>query len=139
MALIEINFQPSKRELRQFAGIWFPAMFAVIGFFVHKATGAWTIPGILWGIAAVISVVGFCVPAFMRPIFVGWMVAAFPIGWTISHVMMAAIYYLVVTPLGLVMRVAGYDPMHRKFDTSAATYWIPRTQSNDAKRYFQQF
>ena len=49
------------------------------------------------------------------------------------------IYYIVLTPIGLFLRLTGYDPMQRRFDRAAKTYWTPREQEEKTKRYFQQF
>ena len=43
--------------------------------------------------------------------FLGWMYAAFPIGWTISHLLLLAVYYFVLTPVGLALRLTGRDPV----------------------------
>ena len=48
-------------------------------------------------------------------------------------------FYLVFAPLGWLMRVRGTDPMNRKFDKSAASYWIEHDPSGEASRYFRQF
>jgi hypothetical protein len=65
---------------------------------------------------------------------------AWPIGFVVSHVVLALVYYLVLTPIGLAMRVFGYDPMRREFDRSAESYWIARdTAEIKAERYFRQF
>jgi hypothetical protein len=93
----------------------------------------------LWGLAAVVFVVGLVAPAVMRPIFVGWMVAAYPIGWTVSHAILAVTFYLVLTPIGLVLRLMGHDPLRRSFDPSAETYWVPHNPGGDPSRYFRQF
>ena len=67
------------------------------------------------------------------------MTAIFPIGWVVSHLAMAAVYYVAVTPIGLVMRLVGRDPMERQLDRERATYWVERTRDGDADRYFRQF
>jgi hypothetical protein len=138
MALLEINHNPSRRELRQFAGIWFPAAFAVIGGWVYYKFG-WTPALAIWVPALLVSIVGFFKTSWMRLIFVGWMYAAFPIGWTVSHLLLGGIYYLILTPTGLLMRLVGRDPMRRKFEPAAATYWLPREEVTDKTRYFRQF
>jgi hypothetical protein len=61
----------------------------------------------------------------------------FPIGWTISHVLMAD-YYLVVTPIGLIMRALKRDPMQRAFDRQAEAVDRPPKDENTG-RYFRQF
>lgn len=55
----------------------------------------------------------------LRPIYVAWMVAAFPIGWTISLVVMAAMFYGLFTPIGLFFRLIGRDSMELQ-----ASLWI---------------
>ena len=72
-------------------------------------------------------------------IYVGWMVAVFPIGWTVSHLMMAVVYYFVVTPIGIWRTRQTGDPMTRKFDADAATYWEEREANKPPESYFRQF
>lgn len=137
--MIEINWNPPTRELKQFAGVWFPGFFILVGGLVLYRTHSLPIAAAIWTPAFVISLVGYFVPAFMRYIYVGWMCAAFPIGWVVSHLILAIIFYLVLTPIGLVMRVAGRDPMRRAFDRSAKTYWHAHNPGGDTARYFRQF
>jgi len=79
------------------------------------------------------------VPSLRRPMFVGWMYAAYPLGFIVSHVLLGLVYFGVVTPIGLLLRAVGHDPMTRRFDRSAKTYWIAREQTRDVRRYFRQF
>jgi hypothetical protein len=139
MALVEINWNPSRRDLRQFAGIWFPLFFLLVGGYVYQRTETWGWALLVWGPALAVSIAAYCVPALARWIFVGWMCAVFPIGWTVSHVILAIVYYLVLTPTGLVLRLVGYDPMRRHFDRKAQTYWVRRPAVAEVGRYFRQF
>ena len=139
MALLSINREPTMRLLRQFAGIWFPAACGVIGWAIHRRTGAWSWPLALWIPAAVLSVAGLVRPSVMKPIWIAWMTAVFPIGWAISHFVLAVTYYLVLTPIGVVLRMTGRDPMERRFDRQAASYWRRHQQITDPSRYFRQF
>jgi hypothetical protein len=139
MAMLEINWKPSQRELRQFAGIWFPAFFALVGYWVFRKTGSLPVAGTIWGVGALASAVAFVVPAVAQRLWVIWMCAAFPIGWTVSHVLMGAIFYLVVTPIGFLLRLAGRDSMGRKFDPDVTTYWVPHRPPEKTESYFRQF
>jgi hypothetical protein len=67
------------------------------------------------------------------------MVVNYPIGWVVTHVIMALIFYLVVTPIGVIMRLTGRDPMERAFDRGAKTYWKPRRSDPSSARYFRQY
>ena len=138
MALVKVNREPSTRELRQFAGIWLPLFCLVIGWIIQTLTETWTPAFYLWGVCAVVSVAGLVEPRIIKPVFVGLMYAVFPIGFVLSYVILAIVYYLVLTPVGLIMRVVGYDPMDRKLEPDADTYWIKRDAAPDASRYFRQ-
>lgn len=139
MALVSINRDPGSRLLRQFAGMWFPAACALIGWTIFRRTHALPWALAIWIPAAVISIAGLVRPSVMKPIWVAWMTAVFPIGWVISHLVLAVTFYLVITPVGLLLRTLGRDPMTRTLDRQAKTYWQPHQQIIDSARYFRQF
>ena len=136
MALIKINHNPPNRELRQFCGIWLPAGALIIGF---SFMSDWQSRLILWGVLGAVAVIGLALPKLIRPIYVGLMYAVFPIGFVLSYVILAIVYYLVITPVGLIMRLVGYDPMQRTLQREAASYWMPREQVTNTSQYFRQF
>ena len=75
----------------------------------------------------------------MRFIYVGWMVLAFPIGWTVSQVMLAIMFFGLFTPIGLVFRLIGRDPLQRTRPSGRESYWEPKPTPADLRRYFKQF
>lgn len=139
MALVQLNTNPTPRELRQFGCIWLPAALAVIGWIVWRKFAAPNVAGGLLAVAGLSAATGLIRPTALRGVWIGWMVAVFPIGWTVSHLLLAIIYYLCITPIGLALRVFGVDPLERKFDREADSYWIAREQTRDKSRYFKQF
>lgn len=139
MSMVQINRNPTLRELRQFGFIWmgFVAFFGAIAWFKF---GNPPLARGLWIAAVAVPVVGWAVPRFMRLVFVGMSYLAWPIGFVVSHVVLALVYYGVLTPIGLLMRIFGYDAMKRQHDPEAGTYWVKRpTAAVEAKRYFRQF
>lgn len=98
---------------------------------------------VLWTVVAIAVAGGvliFVNPRVAKVIYRTWMFAALPIGWTFSHVILGAIYFGLITPMGLAMRFAfRRDPMQRRLDRQATTYWRPHQPPADAKRYFRQF
>lgn len=134
--MLDINWNPSRRELRQFAAIWLPAFAAFAGTLIYRS-GATSAAVVIWTIAALIAGVGFAWPQRIKPLFVGWMAAAYPIGWTVSHVVLGIIYFGLFTVVGLLMRVFRYDPLDRA--GGARTYWKARPERTDAAAYFRQF
>ena len=138
MSLIEVKKDFSRKEL-----LWFGPLFALFvgivgGILMHRFE-AHNAAYILWGISAPLIVIYYLIPALRRPVYLGWLYAVMPIGWVISHVLLTGIYLLLITPIGLLMRLVGYDPMKRRFDQSADTYWITREPTQDMKRYFKQY
>ena len=138
MALIEINKNPSRRELFIF-GALFAAFFGLIGGLIWWKSESPTVAYVLWSIAGFITILFYAVRPIRKPIYLGWIYTVYPIGWVISHTAMAVIYYLVFTPIGVIMRLFGRDPMERRFDRSAASYWVEHDPAGDPGRYFRQF
>lgn len=139
MSMNAINWKPSARELRWFAGLLIP-FFGVIAGLWWNRSGQTTGPVVMASVATVIGLVGLIAPTAIRAIYVAWMIAVWPIGWVVSHVLLAAIFFGVMTPIGLILRAIGRDPMKKQFDRSAKSYWIARpTEEFDPQQYFRQF
>ena len=68
-----------------------------------------------------------------------WMLAVLPVGWAISHVLLALVYFGVITPIGLGLRLLGRDLLGRRADPNATTYWQERSPRRDPRRYMRQF
>ena len=132
----DIPTNPSRRFLRQFAA-GSVAFLGLIG-------SAWWFRGhhtaaiVLWALGGGIGLGGLVRPACLRWVYVAIALAALPIGLVVSTVILLATFLLVVTPVGCIMRLLGRDAMTRRFDRSAASYWMPRTQTPPG-RYFRQF
>jgi hypothetical protein len=139
VSVVRINRDPSRRQLHQFGFIWlgFMALFGAVAWFRFEAT---TAAAVLWVAAVVVPAIGWLVPRFMRLVFVGMSLAAWPIGFVVSHVVLALVYYLVLTPIGLAMRLFGYDPMTRGGSGAGTSRWVERPpDARGPERYFRQF
>ena len=136
--MIEINWNPSRKELRIFA-VLEVIFFGIVAWMLYGKTGSQTVALTMFGIAAIVGIAGFCLPKYMRIGYVVWMAAVMPIGWVVSHLVLGFAFFLVITPIGLVMRLFGRDPLQRQIDKNATTYWILRSPNQDSKRYFRQF
>lgn len=139
MALIKFNRDPTLRQVRYFALYWFSGFCCLLSAHVYYRYDARPLAEVLLVCAAVSIVLGCVRPAWMRPLVLGWSAAAYPVGWLFSHVLMAALYFLVITPIGIVMRLFGRDPLSRRFDRDAQTYWTNRGATADPARYFRQY
>ena len=94
----------------------------------------------LGGIAAVAAGLAWLAPVAMLPVFRVWMLLARGLLWINTRILLGLVFYLVVTPLGLMMRLFGNDPMERRFDRKAATYWVRREPlPKDPARFRRQY
>ena len=134
----DLPLNPTTRTLRQFAALWvlfFGGLAAWEG--LYRRQPAW---GLVLGVLSLtVGPLGLWRPKWVRPIYVGWMIAAFPIGWLVSHVALAAVYYLVLTPLGLLARALGRDRLALRQTDGNRTNWSPLEDTADVRRYFRQF
>jgi hypothetical protein len=139
MALVKIDWNPTDKDLRNFGRI---AIIAVL--LIATVLHMWKDLALLW--CAIIVGLGFFIflcsilsLKLTRWIYLGLTLITFPIGMTVSFIMLGLFYYLLLTPVGLVFRLMGRDALHRRFDSSAASYWRQRRPPEGMKRYFNQF
>src|SRR5690242_2917146 len=132
----DISF--TERTLRQFAALW------IVFFLALAAWHGWwrghaSIGIALAVLAVTIGPLGLLRPAWIKPIYAIWMIAVFPIGWLVSLLVLAILYYGVFTPLAFVFRLIGRDTLQRLERPDAATYWRPKSEVQDAGRYLRQY
>lgn len=139
----DTNWNPGTAEKRKFAVsliIGFPILAAVFALVGWLRTGAWS-GGFVWlaVIGAALGAVLWVLPQIARPFYLVWYFAACCLGIVISNLLIAAFFYLVFTPIGLLMRAAGRDPLQKRLDRSRTTYWHDVEKVVDGERYFRQF
>jgi Saxitoxin biosynthesis operon protein SxtJ len=134
----DINFAPPSRMLRQFATLWTCFFLLLAGWQLWRHDNE-ILAAVFAGLALTIGPLGLAWPRLVRPVFVGWMVLAFPIGWLVSHAVLASVFFGLFTPLGLVFRLIGRDVLTLRQPQGRETYWTPKPQANDPARYFRQF
>ena len=148
MAMIDINWKPDARTLRQFGfislvafgaiGTWIFLRRTLFGIEFSEPTAA-TTAYVLWSLAGLCAILAVSLPIALRPLYVVLLAVSLPIGYVVSHVFLGIIFYGLFTPIGLFFRLIGRDVMERNFDPAAKTYWIQRQPIHDSKRYFRQF
>jgi Saxitoxin biosynthesis operon protein SxtJ len=131
----ELN--PAPRKLRHFSG-WFLLFFIALAIWTGVVRGHPWIGIILAFLAITVGFSGLLKPEAVKPIFVCWMIVSFPIGWLVSHVALALLFYLIFTPVGLFFRLKGRDPLQRKFCSNTNSYWTNKVIPDDVRTYFDQ-
>lgn len=139
----EIDWNPTLAKRREFGRVLLIG-FVIIGgslFIAHLLGFLALRKGILTGVCvgAALGALSWMLPQFARPLYVLWYSIGACIGIVTSNLLLAATYYLVLTPFALIFRLIGRDPLRRRFDPQAATYWEPAERDVDPGRYFRQF
>jgi hypothetical protein len=136
MSLIRINRNPSGRQLLVFGLAWL-GLLALLGWESwHR--GRHLAAGTLWALAAVVPLAGLLSRRFLRCVYLGLSYATYPIGFVLSHVVLALVYYLALTPIGLTMRLFRHDPLSRRLDPKAQSYWVRRDGTKTPESYLHQ-
>jgi hypothetical protein len=127
----------SKSELRKF-GLTVGTAFAVFGA-ISWWRGHELPPRILWTLAGLLIVPGILAPSILGPVQRGWMAFAMVLGHINTRIILTVLYYLVMTPVGLVMRLFR-DPLDRSLKDTRDSQWVRREQQPvDVARYERQF
>lgn len=136
MSLIRLNTKPTARDLRVFSTLWL-VFFGVLGFVAWRrgAEQALVVLGLIGGVG---GGVGLLFPAAMRHVYLASIYLTFPIGFVMSYVVLGSVYFLVLTPTGLIMRLVRHDPLRRRFDPGQKTYWKTRDPMRSPPSYFRQ-
>jgi hypothetical protein len=139
MSMIEINWNPKKKELRNF-GIAALVASIVLSLFLYSFKH----PAIYWIVIIIISgsiifLSSLISARLTRIIYLSLILLTYPIGYVLNFLVMTVFYFFIITPVGLVFRLACKDPLHRRFNYAAKSYWLKRQPPDKLDRYFHQF
>jgi hypothetical protein len=105
-------------------GIVFAVVFAVIGLWpllVGRGPRLWSV-----AVGAVFLICAFVLPKALAPLNRLWLRFGLLLHRIVSPIALGIMFFLVITPTGLLMRALGKDPLRLKFDRNLASYWIDR-------------
>ncbi len=113
-----------KKQLRNF-GLTVGGIFAGIGVWpvVFRADGPR-----LWAltVAAVLVIPALVMPRSLTQVYRIWMAAAEVLSWINTRILLSVVFYGLVTPIGMIVRRFGRDPMQRGFKAGVETYRVPK-------------
>ena len=124
----------STAELRRFGLLVGPA-FGVLGGFLWWR-GAESAAIVAWGLGGLLLLFGLLFPAVLGPVHRAWMGLAHALSKVTTPIVMGAMYYLVLTPTGLIARAFGHRPLTRKGPDS---FWIERAADQRRSDMTRQF
>ena len=83
-----------------------------------------------WYLALTLAAVAMALPALLRPVHAVWMRIGAVLGFVNTRIILGIIYLTIFTPIAMILKLLGKDPMRRTFDPKAASY---RTDSRQPK------
>ena len=115
----------NNKQLRSF-GFLVGGVFALLGLWpllFGKDIRLWAVipAGSLLFLAAL-------VPASLGPVYRVWMKIGHVLGWINTRIILGLTFYGMFVPMGFIMRLAGKDPMRRRYNPEADTYRVPSAQ-----------
>ncbi len=141
--MIDFDFTTEKKDIRVFSRVVPTVLIiwgTVSGLWIQDPR--WSGAAHLWlyGAAVVLFFWGMFSPYTLRPVYAGWMYFTRVVAFILTTVVLGLVFYIGVTGVGLLMRLLGKNPLDRKFDRSAASYWIRHQAGKfDPQHYERQF
>jgi Saxitoxin biosynthesis operon protein SxtJ len=117
-----------KSETKQYRsfGLMVGGIFAAIGVWPLLVRGE----GVrIWAmvLGVLLMVPALILPKSLGPVYRIWMVLGNALGWINTRIILGVIFFGLITPMGLVMRLAGKDSMRRNYEKTSDTYRVPRS------------
>ena len=132
----DLPLNPTKRTLRQFAGAWFIVFTAsALRQLVHGHKRI----GLALLLVGLIGLVGLARPLAVKKLFIGATIAAAPLGWVMMQLMLAIMLYVVLTPIALIRRLSGRDPLRLRRPTGKQSLWVQRDNPPPPENYLKQY
>ena len=111
-------------------GIVFAVLFTALGLWPLIDSGSVRV----WALVAAIVFLGagHFIPAVLRPLNLLWFKLGMALAKIMNPIVMGLLFYLTITPIALLMRLIGKDPLHRRFEPQANSYWVVRDPAGPA-------
>ena len=129
------NIKSEKSDLRKF-GITIGVILLVIaGFLFWKEKESFQI---LFTFGVTLCILGIAIPFILKPIYWVWMIFATILGWIMTRVILSLLFYIIVTPIGLILRFFGKQFLELRWDKSKGSYWNYRTNEHLKKENYEK-
>lgn len=127
---------PQRSDLRKFGYVFGGALLALAALASYRES---PVTPYLAGVGSLSVLLGAVVPTILRPVYYAWMAIGLVLGTIVTAIILTIVFVVAITPTGLIMRLIGRDPMQRKLDCGAETYWIPKQYTIQDKSRFEKY
>ena len=125
----------SSKKLRDF-GITFFVVFALIGgLLLHKGRG---VGYLCIGLGFVFLLGGIFARSSLKVPYRLWMGFGAVLGFFMSRVILGILFYLVITPIGVGLRLLGKDLLNERWNPETGSYWIKKEKRPFEKKRYEK-
>ena len=129
------NIKSEKSDFRNF-GITVGIILLIIsGFLFWKEKESFQIL-LFFGIT--LFLLGIAIPFILKPIYWVWMIFATILGWIMTRVILSLLFYIILTPIGLILRFFGKQFLELRWEKSKESYWNFRTNEHLQKENYEK-
>jgi hypothetical protein len=114
----------SKKPLREFGLVTAGMIALVFGLLLPWIWDATSWPQWPWLLAALLGATSLALPNILQPVYHWWMKLAHVLGWINTRILLSLIFFLIFSPVALILRLLGKDPMRRKLDPTEQSYRV---------------
>ena len=125
----------SKSEMRKFSWVMASALAIFGALSLYK--GNHKISILLWSLGAMFLGCGLFLPLALVPVYRVWMKFAHVLAWINTRIILGLFFYVILTPISILMRVTHRDVLRRKFDRSSSSYWHIRKPLKSAQESYE--
>lgn len=130
------NLKVSKKNLRKFGILLFFVFAIITGLMLWRSRPYWTIPAV---ISLLFLFAGLAIPVLLRGFYRVWMAIGFILGWIMTRLILTVAFFLIFTPIGLLLRIIKKDLLDMKIEKTEKSYWKKHEAVTDKSRHLKQF
>ena len=135
-SIFQIDIPVTRRKIVEFGIVFFVVLTLLLPLLVVWRNGWTWVPWLDWSVAVGISMLALCLSTgmMMAPLYRLWMRLALLLGTIMTAVIITIVFFLVITPIGLIRRLLrSKSDYTRTFDSNATSYWVDRSDGLDPR------
>lgn len=133
---MDIRYSEKPKEWKKFTWSSQGALLLISVLGAWRGKWPWMVVMVMAGIGLCIAIWAGLKPGQFRGWYRGGRWFGHQMGRVVGAVILTVVFVVVMTPLGLVMRGLGKDPLKRKWDPSLGSYWLASRQPGEVERMF---
>tara|TARA_B100000886_G_C20395550_1_gene480213 strand:+ start:1021 stop:1434 length:414 start_codon:yes stop_codon:yes gene_type:complete len=131
------SIKTGKKDLLSFGVTIGIILLIIAGYLFHRDNASFQT---LIYVASSFIGLGLILPNFLKPLYLLWMIFAIILGWFMTRIILSLLFYLILTPIGLTLRILGKELLNLKKQDSQESYWEYRDsileQNQDYRKQF---